>query len=270
MEENSSKKVIFWTIPTKIVLGGLTLLLALSFLTKYKFGSTILVISCLCILICLIQFVLFFLILGKKNYSKEERKKFYNKQLNLILIHTFFSIISANAIIPMEKPVENEVSYTNTKAEEKPKKQNKKYRTVEYGWVDSLGAGGFFIKYKKEVNSINLEELVQTNFEDHIKITNYETKDIIAIAPMYANATISPSAIANIVHSKYEQRSGGYYFFNGENMARLDESYGKVYSFWVRQGECFIYYHKKDGKLEDTYNLIIDSIKCNNPTIKNK
>lgn len=87
---------------------------------------------------------------------------------------------------------------------------------------------------------------------------------------MYANATISPSAIANIVHSKYEQRSGGYYFFNGENMARLDESYGKVYSFWVRQGECFIYYHKKDGKLEDTYNLIIDSIECNNPTIKNK
>lgn len=194
------------------------------------------------------------IIIGEKKEFKNKTKVVLFVCIGILLIPLLTSIDSKKSDLP--KPVENKTFEKNTPVS---------LEKVQFNWRDNLDNKQFSINYKKDKNNIDTAILEKTSEGTHIKITNKNSKDIIIIRTMYKNAFKVPKENrAEIFKSNYKNKFKGYELYNIKADVHTYKNL-KPTSVFIIDGLVYISYYNKDGKMENSYNLISETIAGTTP-----
>ncbi|MEG1451031.1 MAG: hypothetical protein RSC62_09575 [Cetobacterium sp.] len=193
-------------------------------------------------------------IIGEKKEFKNKTKVVLFICIGILLIPLLTSIDSKKSDLP--KPVENKTFEKNIPVS---------LEKVQLNWRDNLDNKQFSINYKKDKNNIDTAILEKTSEGTHIKITNKNSKDIIIIRTMYKNAFKVPKENrAEIFKSNYKNKFKGYELYNIKADVHTYKNL-KPTSVFIIDGLVYISYYNKDGKMENSYNLISETIAGTTP-----
>lgn len=123
----------------------------------------------------------------------------------------------------------------------------------------------FSFNYKKDKNNIDTAILEKTSEGTHIKIITKNSKDIIIIQNIYKNAfKIPKEKRAEIFKSNYKNKSKGYELYNIKANVHTYNNL-KPNLVFILDGLTYVNYYKIDGKMNDSYNLIAETIGGTSP-----
>lgn len=194
------------------------------------------------------------IIIGENKGFKNKTKTVFFICIGILLIPLLTS--TGNKKSNLSKPVENKITETNTPVS---------LEKVQFNWHDNLDNKQFSINYKKDKNNIDTAILEKTSEGTHIKIINKNSKDIIIIQTMYKNAfKIPKEKRAEIFKSSYKNKSKGYELYNIKANVHTYNNL-KPNLVFIMDGLAYVNYYKIDGKMNDSYNLIAETIGGTSP-----